>query len=601
MTDIKLNVIETHAIDLVLNGDTSDPVALMRVAGVNVERFFEFGDWRDVDFTKSCVLGVSFRGSDMRGAKVTAEQYGLIAKTRPEFLPDRPPELGGEQETNSAAISYDVFRMNRPKVSNYERMDADDLVGLMRSYNPRSDEDLVRRAYSYAMAMHDGQFRRSGEPYFTHPVAVAVILAEARMADEIIVAALLHDTIEDTRATHDELMNMFGADISAVVHDVTRLTNLNLSVAADTHADSYKALWQALTQDPRAVLIQFADRLHNMRTAVWSSAEKLKLIARETLEIYAPLVDMMGIQRMRDELEDLSFKAMNPVGRYAIMRRFITLQRQEGDAVSKIASEIQAEIGRAGIGANVYGHALTPFLIWRGMLERHLSFRSILDVFEFRVVCDTLSDCYAVQRAILAHWRGLAQDSNDYIVAPKVNGYQALHTSVITSDGLGVALQILTAEMAEVAQFGIALNWSYRKGERIETPQIVDLKEWVARIMKTKGGDDLVPSMLGLRGETNTDQVFCFTPRGDIVQLPRGATPLDFAYAIHTNIGSRTASARIDGTQVPLWTRLKNGQCVEIVCVESVRPEPSWIDIVTTGRAKAAIRRFLRINEQERD
>lgn len=597
MTNIKLNKIESRAIDLALHGDISDPVLLMREAGVDVARFFEFGDWRGVDFTISCIQGVSFRGADLRGAKVTEDQFRLVAATDPEFLPDFPVGLDEAKKGDTRHVKYDVINALKPKNASSEPIDVDDLIALVRNYNPRYQDDLIRRAYAYGKEMHDGQYRRSGEPYFTHPVSVAAILTEMRLDDAIIVAALLHDTIEDTKSTFDEIGKLFGLEIADMVDGVTKLTNLDLSNVSGLQIENYRKLVLALAGDPRVILIKLAELLHNKRTGRSNSSEQQIQSARETMEIYAPLAGQMGIQWMREELEDISFKVSNREARQSIIRRFVTLQHVEGDIVPRLTTEIQAELDKAGIETDVYGRARKPYSIWLKMLEKDLAFLHLVDAFVFQVVCKNSADCYRAQGVIHQHWSAIPGRFKDYISLPKTNGFQAIHTTVSGGNGLRLAVQILTRDMNEVAQDGVTVHWSYREGVRSQNPHAVDLPKWIAQL--TERLEDAADNYFveGPKLKMYSDQVFCFTPKGDVVQLPRGATPLDFAYAIHSRIGDSTVSAKIDGIRVPLWTRLKNGQCVEIISREGQHPQAEWIGIVYTSRAKAAIRRSLRNNE----
>jgi GTP pyrophosphokinase/guanosine-3',5'-bis(diphosphate) 3'-pyrophosphohydrolase len=479
-------------------------------------------------------------------------------------------------------------------------IDVEDLIALVRNYNPRCNADLIRRAYAYGMKMHEGQFRKSGEPYFTHPVAVAAILTEQRLDDATIITALLHDTIEDTRSTYAEIAAMFGDEVAELVDGVTKLTNLQLSSAGSQQAENFRKLFMAMSRDLRVILVKLGDRLHNMRTIRSMSPEKQAQKARETMEIFAPLAGRMGMQWMREELEDLSFKVLNPEARNSIMRRFLTLQRETGDVVHKITADIRHELEKAQIEADVYGRAKKPYSIWRKMQEKDLAFSRLSDIYGFRVICGTVADCYRILGVIHQRWRAVPGRFKDYISQPKNNGYRSIHTTVSGRDGKRVEVQIRTREMHEVAEAGVAAHWSYREGVRAVNPFAVDPAKWIATLTERLDEGDTDEFLENVKLEMYSDQVFCFTPKGDVIQLPRGATPLDYAYAIHTRIGNSCVSAKVDGIRVPLWTRLKNGQSVEIITAEGQRPQASWIDIVTTGRAKAAIRRSLREEDRGR-
>ncbi|MGL4239038.1 RelA/SpoT family protein [Tabrizicola sp.] len=479
-------------------------------------------------------------------------------------------------------------------------IDVEDLIALVRNYNPRCNADLIRRAYAYGVKMHEGQLRKSGEPYFTHPVAVAAILTEQRLDDATIVTALLHDTIEDTRSTYADLTAQFGEEVAELVDGVTKLTNLQLSSTESQQAENFRKLFMAMSRDLRVILVKLADRLHNMRTIKSMKPEKQAQKARETMEIFAPLAGRMGMQWMREELEDLSFKVLNPEARNSIMRRFLTLQRETGDVVHKITADIRYELEKAKIEADVYGRAKKPHSIWRKMQEKDLAFSRLSDIYGFRVICGSVADCYRILGVIHQRWRAVPGRFKDYISQPKNNGYRSIHTTVSGRDGKRVEVQIRTREMHEVAEAGVAAHWSYREGVRVANPFAVDPAKWIASMTERLDEGDTDEFLEHVKLEMYSDQVFCFTPKGDVVQLPRGATPLDYAYAIHTRIGNSCVSAKIDGIRVPLWTRLKNGQSVEIITAEGQRPQASWIDIVTTGRAKAAIRRSLREEDRGR-
>ena len=479
-------------------------------------------------------------------------------------------------------------------------IDVEDLIALVRNYNPRCNADLIRRAYAYGMKMHDGQMRKSGEPYFTHPVAVAAILTEQRLDDATIVTALLHDTIEDTRSTYADLTGMFGEEVAELVDGVTKLTNLQLSNTESQQAENFRKLFMAMSRDLRVILVKLADRLHNMRTIRSMTPEKQAQKARETMEIFAPLAGRMGMQWMREELEDLSFKVLNPEARNSILRRFLTLQKESGDVVHKITADILHELEKADIEADVFGRAKKPYSIWRKMQEKDLAFSRLSDIYGFRVICGSVADCYRILGVIHQRWRAVPGRFKDYISQPKTNGYRSIHTTVSGRDGKRVEVQIRTREMHEVAEAGVAAHWSYREGVRAANPFAVDPAKWIATLTERLDEGDTDEFLEHVKLEMYSDQVFCFTPKGDVIQMPRGATPLDFAYAIHTRIGNSCVSAKIDGIRVPLWTRLKNGQSIEIITAEGQSPQSSWIDIVTTGRAKAAIRRSLREEDRGR-
>ncbi|SHH97082.1 RelA/SpoT family protein [Marivita hallyeonensis] len=478
---------------------------------------------------------------------------------------------------------------------------ADDLVALVRNYNPKTNEALIREAYEYGRAMHEGQFRHSGEPYFSHPVAVAAILTEQQLDDATIITAILHDTIEDTKSTYSEIADRFGEEVAILVDGVTKLTNLQLSSSETKQAENFRKLFMAMSKDLRVILVKLADRLHNMRTIKAMRPEKQIQKARETMDIYAPLAGRMGMQWMREELEDLAFRVLNPEGRASIIRRFITLQKETGDVIHRITSDMRSELEKADIDAEVFGRAKKPYSIWRKMQEKEIGFSRLSDIYGFRIITRSISDSYAALGVIHQRWRAIPGRFKDYISEPKSNGYRSIHTTVSGRDGKRVEVQIRTRQMHDVAETGVAAHWSYRDGVRSENPFAVDPAKWVASLTEQFDGEDDHEDFLeAVKLEMYPDKVFCFTPKGDVVKLPRGATPLDFAYAIHTRIGAACVGAKVDGLRVPLWTRLKNGQSVDIVTAEGQTPQATWLDIATTGKAKSAIRRALREAGRER-
>src|SRR6056297_1704342 len=477
----------------------------------------------------------------------------------------------------------------------------DDLITLVRHYNPRTDEALIRAAYDFGRAMHEGQMRHSGEPYFTHPVAVAAILTEQRLDDATIITALLHDTIEDTKASYRIVEEKFGREVADLVDGVTKLTNLQLSSSETKQAENFRKLFMAMSKDLRVILVKLADRLHNMRTIKAMRPEKQLKKARETMDIFAPLAGRMGMQWMREELEDMAFRVINPEARASIMRRFITLQREAGDVIERITGDMRHELDKAGIKAEILGRAKKPYSIWRKMQEKEMGFSRLSDIYAFRIVTASEDECYAVLGAIHQRWRAVPGRFKDYISQPKSNGYRSIHTTVSGRDGKRVEVQIRTRQMHEVAEAGVAAHWAYRDGVRTQNPFAVDPARWLASLTERfENAEDHDEFLEHVKLEMYSDQVFCFTPKGDVVKLPKGATPIDFAYAIHTRIGHSCVGARLDGLRVPLWTRLKNGQSVEILTAEGQTPQATWLDIAVTGRAKAAIRRNLREVDRER-
>lgn len=478
---------------------------------------------------------------------------------------------------------------------------ADDLVELVRAYNPKTNEKLIREAYQFGLEMHEGQYRHSGEPYFTHPIEVAAILTEQQLDDATIITALLHDTIEDTKASYQEVAKRFGNEIAMLVDGVTKLTNLQLSSTETKQAENFRKLFMAMSKDLRVILVKLADRLHNMRTIRAMRPQKQVVKARETMDIYAPLAGRMGMQWMREELEDLAFKVLNPDGRASIMRRFITLQKETGDVIQRITDDMVTELEKAGIDAEIFGRAKKPYSIWRKMQAKDQGFSRLSDIYGFRIITASENDCYRVLGAIHQRWRAVPGRFKDYISQPKSNGYRSIHTTVSGRDGRRVEVQIRTRQMHDVAETGVAAHWSYRDGVRGENPFAVDPARWIRSLTEQFDTEEDHEDFLeAVKLEMYQDQVFCFTPKGDVVKLPRGATPIDFAYAIHTRIGNACVGAKVDHMRVPLWTRIKNGQSIEIITAHGQMPQATWLEIATTGKAKSSIRRALRELDHER-
>jgi GTP pyrophosphokinase len=475
-----------------------------------------------------------------------------------------------------------------------------ELLDRVRAYNPKADEALLNRAYVYGAKAHATQTRASGEPYFGHPLEVAGILTELRLDDASIVTALLHDTIEDTTATREEIARLFGEEIASLVDGVTKLTRLELGSKEAAQAENFRKLLVAMSKDVRVLLVKLADRLHNMRTLEALRPDKRQRIARETMEIYAPLAGRMGMQRMREELEDLAFDVLNPEARTSIIRRFLKLRRETGDLIPAISEKIERALWEAGIQAEVKGREKRPYSVWRKMEEKRVGFSQLSDIYGFRVITKGVPDCYGALGVIHGKWRVVPGRIKDYISNPKLNGYRSLHTTVSGLEGMRVEVQIRTREMHEVAEAGVAAHWAYRDGRPSANPFADDpfiwLRDLVDRIEKGEAPQEFLEHV---KLDMFLDQVFCFTPKGDVIPLPRGATPIDFAYAIHSRVGDSCVGAKIDGRRAPLWTRLRNGQAIEILRADAQRPTPVWLDMAVTGRAKAAIRRALREDARE--
>ena len=474
-----------------------------------------------------------------------------------------------------------------------------ELLELVQAYNPNTDVALLNRAYVYGSKAHAKQTRASGEPYFGHPLEVAAILTELKLDDATIVTALLHDTIEDTEATFDEIRELFGDEIATLVDGVTKLNRLEMTSKEQEQAENFRKLLLAMAKDVRVILVKLADRLHNIRTLGPLRPDKRERIARETMEIFAPLAGRMGMQKIRDELEDLCFEVLNPEARTSIMRRFLKLRREKGDIIPDITALIEESLYQSKVPAHVIGREKRPYSIWRKMEEKQIPFSRLSDIYGFRIITEDEPACYAALGAIHSTMRVIPGRRKDYISGPTSHGYRSLHTTVSGPGASRVEIQIRTRDMHEVAETGVAAHWSYKEGERVENPFAVDPFHWLSDLVdRMEKGETPKEFMERVTLDMFHDQVFCFTPKGDVYGLPRGATPIDFAYGIHTSIGDTCVGAKVDGQRVPLWTRLRNGQSVEIIRVDASRPTTVWMDMAVTGRARSAIRRALRADER---
>ena len=489
----------------------------------------------------------------------------------------------------------EALGLNHPTV-----LSLDLLLAQIREYNPRANFDLIAKAYRYAAEMHKDQTRHSGEPYIMHPIAVASILAAQHLDDATIITSLLHDVIEDTKTTYLEMEEMFGTDVAKLVDGVTKLTNLELSSTENKQAENFRKLLLAMSKDLRVLLVKLGDRLHNMRTIRHMRPDKQQKKARETMDIFAPLAGRMGMQWMREELEDLSFSVINPDARISIMKRFLNLRGQSDDLIPQITNDIKAALEAGGVTAGVFGREKRPYSIWRKMQEKNEGFSRLSDIYGFRIITKTEDESYKVLGLIHRRWKAVPGRFKDYISQPKLNGYRSIHTTVSGRDGKRVEMQIRTEEMHEVAESGVAAHWAYKDGMRSQNRFSVDPTKWLNDLTEGFDSADQMDEFLEhVKLDMFADQVFCFTPKGEVIPLPRGATPIDFAYAIHTRIGSACVGAKVDGRRIPLWTRLRNGQSVEITTAAGQRPQSTWIDIAVTGRAKTAIRRALREEHRE--
>src|SRR5580698_7357845 len=469
-----------------------------------------------------------------------------------------------------------------------------DLVARVKAYDPDADEALLDKAYVYAMQAHGKQFRASGDPYFAHPLEVAAILTDLKLDVATIATALLHDTIEDTLATYDDIKANFGEEIANLTDGVTKLSQLELFSERTKQAENFRKLMLAITSDIRVLLVKLADRLHNMRTLNFiPSEEKRHRIAQETQDIYAPLAGRIGMQNMREELEDLAFAELNPEARNSIVTRLARLDAQSGDRIGRIADQLKRKLAEHGIDAWVYGRAKRPYSIWRKLKDKQLNFESLSDIFGFRVIVKNEEDCYRALGVLHTNWRMIPDRFKDFISNPKTNGYRSIHTTVIGPEQQRVEVQIRTQEMHEIAERGVAAHWRYR--EHVEGDPSEGALAWLRDMVDLlERGDSAEEFLEHSRLNMYQDQVFCFTPKGDLISLPRVATTNDFAYMVHTDLGNQTVGAKVNGAHVPLHTPLKNGDQVEIIRQKGSTPSPLWEQFVITGRARAEIKRFLK-------
>jgi len=473
-----------------------------------------------------------------------------------------------------------------------------ELVERVKSYDPSADEDALNRAYVFTVKAHGSQKRASGDPYFSHPVEVAGILAGMRLDSSSIITGLLHDTVEDTLATLEEIERLFGPEIARLVDGVTKLSRVELQSGQTKQAENFRKLVLAMSEDIRVLLVKLADRLHNMRTLRFIKDEdKRRRIARETMEIYAQLAERIGMHEMKDQLEDLAFAELYPDARGGILARLAFLREKGGDIVPRVLAELQKTLREGSIEAQVSGREKSPYSVWRKMQRKDVGFEQLSDVMAFRVVVDTVEQCYQALGVIHSRYPVVPGRFKDYISTPKPNQYRSLHTGVIGPERQRIEMQIRTREMHEVAELGVAAHWSYKQGApKTEGPQYRWLRELLDILEHASGPEEFLEHT---RLEMFQDQVFCFTPKGDLFALPRGATPVDFAYAVHSEIGDTCVGAKINGRLVPLRTPLQNGDQVEIVTSKAQTPSPTWERFVVTGKARARIRRFIRTQQRQ--
>ena len=467
-------------------------------------------------------------------------------------------------------------------------------------YLSEDQRALLRRAWAVGAAAHAGQTRKSGEPYITHPVAVATVLAEQNVDVETLVAAILHDTLEDTPLTHEVLVSEFGDTVAELVEGVTKLDKLKFQDRREADAESFRKMMLAMARDLRVILIKLADRLHNMRTLGAQSAEARERIARETLEIYAPIAQRLGMNAIKTELQDLGFHGLHPLRHMVLARRINAQPLVRREALASIEAQLAQRLTKEGLKYRLIGRVKSPWSIYSKMQAEGKTFAQVMDVFGFRIVVQSVADCYHALGVVHSVYKPLDGRFRDFIAIPKANGYQSLHTVLFGPYGSPIEVQIRTEEMDLIAERGIAAHWAYKHGGEAPNNAQVRAQSWIANLLESqRAAGSSLEFLENVKVDLFPDEVYLFTPKGDILSLPRNATAVDFAYAVHTDVGNKVVAARVDGKLVPLRTKLASGQKVEIVTAKSSMPKPQWLEFVVTGKARTSIRHQLKHLEYE--
>ncbi|WP_019515683.1 RelA/SpoT family protein [Sphingomonas sp. Mn802worker] len=477
-----------------------------------------------------------------------------------------------------------------------------ELVDRVLDYDPQADEAMLNRAYVFSVNAHGTQKRANGDPYFSHPIEVAGILTELHLDDETIATAILHDTVEDTVATPEEIERIFGGNVARLVDGVTKLSKIEAQTESERAAENLRKFLLAMSGDIRVLLVKLADRLHNMRTLHFiAKPEKRRRIAKETMDIYAPLAERIGMYEFMKEMQTLAFQQLEPEAYESITKRLALLNEGGGDRIAKIGSGLHLLLSRKGIEGEVSGRQKHPYSIWRKMQERHISFEQLSDIMAFRVIVPTVEDCYKALGIIHGRWPMVPGRFKDFISTPKRNGYRSLHTSVIHAENRRIEIQIRTEEMHAEAEFGLAAHWAYKQAGDHAAPAGPDNRpSWIADLVEILDNAETPEELLEhTRMAMYQDRIFAFTPKGELIQLPKGATPIDFAYAVHTDLGDQAVGAKINGRVVPLRTPIENGDQVQVLRSKAQEPQATWLSFAITGKALAAIRRHLRITERE--
>jgi len=489
-----------------------------------------------------------------------------------------------------SAIFYSKKDFKQEMLRQYE------LVDLVKSYDPDADEDALNKAYVFAMKKHSGQFRTSGDPYYSHPIEVAGILTKFRLDSASIIAGLLHDTVEDTDTTIDEVRNLFGDQVATLVDGLTKLATIEQKSGSLKQAENFRKLLLAMSDDIRVLLIKLADRLHNMRTLHYCPEDKRARIAKETLDIYAPLAERIGMQEVKDELEEIAFAELYKEAHDSIIARLNFLREQGSNIIPQIIAALEKDMSDNGIEATVTGREKAPYSIWRKMQQKNASFEQLSDIMAFRICVEDIASCYQALGVIHSKYHMVPRRFKDYISTPKPNGYQSIHTGVIGPLDTRIEVQIRTYQMHEVAEKGVAAHWAYKQGQKAEGMSFRWIRELLEILEQAANPEEFLENT---KLEMYNDQVFCFTPKGDLIGLPRGSTPVDFAYAVHSRVGDTCVGAKVNGEITPLRTVLQNGDQVDIMTSKSQHPSVEWDRFVVTGKAKAAIRRYVRATKRE--
>ena len=472
-----------------------------------------------------------------------------------------------------------------------------ELVERVKSYDPTADETALNRAYIFAMKMHSGQKRESGEPYFSHPVAVASILTEYKLDAATIITALLHDTVEDTPASYADIQELFGEDVAKLVQGLTKLSKVQIHSEASKQAENFQKLVLAISSDIRVLLIKLADRLHNMRTLHCCAKEEKRIrIARETMEIYVPLAERIGMQALKDELEDLAFQILHPEAYESITSRLAFLAEKGEKEVADVIEIIKKDLADNHVKGEVSGRQKRPYSIWMKMQRKNVTLEQIFDIMAFRIVVDTVAECYQVLGIIHTKYNMIPGRYKDYISTPKANGYRSIHTGVLGPLNRRIEFQIRTHDMHQVAEFGVAAHWEYKQGVHREGTQYRWLRDLLELLNHSSDPNEFLEHT---KIAMYQDQVFCFSPKGDLIPLPKGATPIDFAYAVHSGVGDTCVGVKINGKISPLRTVLQNGDQVDILTAKNQTPSAEWERIAVTAKARACIRRFLRAQKRQ--